>query len=97
MLQILLSFVFLTSNLLPLYSLNLQIFLDEKAAIETRHQNCMSATDVAKHLEERDCGHKAETSKLKGQIAELLDEKEQRECQLKETKELLVTSEAEAS
>jgi DNA repair exonuclease SbcCD ATPase subunit len=53
--------------------------------------------DVAKQLDERDAGYKAEITKLKGQIAELLDEKEQREGQLKKTQELLVTSEAEAS
>jgi hypothetical protein len=34
---------------------------------------------------------------LKGQVAELLDEKEQRGGQLNKTQELLVTSEAEAS
>jgi hypothetical protein len=32
--------------------------------------------DVAKQLDERDAGYKAEISKLQGQIAELLDEKE---------------------
>jgi hypothetical protein len=52
---------------------------------------------VAKQLDERDAGHKAEISKLQGQIAELLDEKEQRDGQLKKTQEMLVTSEAEAS
>jgi hypothetical protein len=36
-------------------------------------------------------------SKLQGRIAELLDEKEQREGQLKKTQDALVTSEAEAS
>jgi DNA repair exonuclease SbcCD ATPase subunit len=53
--------------------------------------------DVAKQLDERDAGHKAEIDQLKGQIAELLDEKEQRDGQLKKTQEMLVTSEAEAS
>jgi chromosome segregation ATPase len=53
--------------------------------------------DLAKQLDERDAGYKAEISKLRGQVAELLDEKEQREGQLKKTQEMLVTSEAEAS
>jgi chromosome segregation ATPase len=57
----------------------------------------MSAADVAKQLEERDAEYKAKITKLKGPIAVLLDEKEQREGQLKKTKELLVTSEAEVS
>jgi hypothetical protein len=35
--------------------------------------------DVAKQLDERDAGHKAKVEELKGRIAELLDEKEQRE------------------
>jgi chromosome segregation ATPase len=53
--------------------------------------------DVAKQLDERDAGYKAKISKLQGQVAELLDEKEQREGQLKKVQGLLVTSEAEAS
>jgi chromosome segregation ATPase len=53
--------------------------------------------DVAKQLDERDAGYKAEIDQLKGRIAELVDEKEQREGQLKKTQELLITSEAEAS
>jgi hypothetical protein len=53
--------------------------------------------DVAKQLDERDAGYKAEIDQLKGRIAELLDEKEQREGQLKKVQGLLVTSEAEAS
>jgi chromosome segregation ATPase len=53
--------------------------------------------DVAKQLDERDADHKAEIEQLKGQIAELLDEKEQREGQLKKVQGLLVTSEADAS
>jgi hypothetical protein len=53
--------------------------------------------DVAKQLDERDAGHKAEIEQLKGRIAELLDEKEQREGQLKKVQGLLVTSEADAS
>jgi hypothetical protein len=53
--------------------------------------------DVAKQLDERDAGHKAEIEQLKGQIAELLDKKEQREGQLKKVQGLLVTSEADAS
>jgi hypothetical protein len=52
--------------------------------------------DVAKQLDERDAGHKAEIEQLKGRIAELLDEKEQREGQLKKVQGLLVTSEADA-
>jgi chromosome segregation ATPase len=53
--------------------------------------------DVAKQLDERDAAHKAEVEELKGRVAELLEEKEQREGQLKKTQELLVTSETEAS
>jgi hypothetical protein len=47
-------------------------------------------------VEEREADYKAEITKLKSQIVGLLDE-EQREGQLKNTQELLVTSEAEAS
>jgi DNA repair exonuclease SbcCD ATPase subunit len=57
----------------------------------------VSSEDVAKQLDERDAGYKAEIDQLKGRIAELLDEKEQREGQLKKVQGLLVTSEAEAS
>jgi hypothetical protein len=39
--------------------------------------------DVAKRLDERDVAHKTEVEQLKGQIAELLDEKEERDGQLK--------------
>jgi hypothetical protein len=53
--------------------------------------------DVAKQLDERDAAHKAEVEQLKGQITELLDEKEEREGQLKKAQGLLVTSEADAS
>jgi chromosome segregation ATPase len=53
--------------------------------------------DVAKQLDERDAGHKAEIEQLKGRIAELLDETEQREGQLKKVQGLLITSEADAS
>jgi chromosome segregation ATPase len=53
--------------------------------------------DVAKQLDERDAGYKAEISKLQNQVAELLDEKAQREGQLKKVQGLLVTSEAKAS
>jgi chromosome segregation ATPase len=53
--------------------------------------------DVAKQLDERDAGYKAEIDQLKGRIVELMDEKEQREGQLKKTWGLLITSEAEAS
>jgi chromosome segregation ATPase len=57
----------------------------------------VSSVDLAKQLDERDTGYKAEIYRLQGQVAELLEEKEQREGQLKKTQELLVTSEAEAS
>jgi chromosome segregation ATPase len=53
--------------------------------------------DVAKQLDDRDAAHKAEVEQLKGRVAELLEEKEQREGQLKKAQELLVTSEADAS
>jgi chromosome segregation ATPase len=53
--------------------------------------------DVAKQLDDQDTAHKAEVEQLKGRIAELLEEKEQREGQLKKTQELLVASEADAS
>jgi predicted nucleic acid-binding Zn-ribbon protein len=53
--------------------------------------------DVAKQLDDRDVAHKAETEQLKGRIAELLEEKEQREGQLKKTQDLLVASETDAS
>jgi chromosome segregation ATPase len=53
--------------------------------------------DVAKQLEDRDAPHKAEVEQLKGRVAELLEEKEQREGQLKKAQELLVTSETDAS
>jgi uncharacterized protein (DUF342 family) len=53
--------------------------------------------DVAKQLDERDAVHKAEVEQLKSRITELLDEKEEREGQLKEVQGLLVTSEADAS
>jgi chromosome segregation ATPase len=52
---------------------------------------------VAKQLEERDADHLAEISQLQSCIVELLDEKEQREGQLKKTQETLVIFEAEAS
>jgi hypothetical protein len=47
--------------------------------------------DVAKQLDKRDAGYKAEITQLKGRIAELLDEKEQRDGELKKTQEMLVT------
>jgi hypothetical protein len=53
--------------------------------------------DVAKQLDDRDASHKAEVEQLKGRIAELLEEKEQREGQLKKTQDLLVASETDAS
>jgi chromosome segregation ATPase len=83
-----------SSNLKSFY---LQILADEKAALESRHQDCVSSVDVAKQLDERDAAHKAEVEQLKGRIAELLDEKEEREGQLKKVQGLLVTSEADAS
>jgi chromosome segregation ATPase len=57
----------------------------------------MSSVDVAKQLDERDAAHKAETDQLKSRIAELLEEKEQREGLLKKTQDLLVASETDAS
>jgi chromosome segregation ATPase len=53
--------------------------------------------DVAKQLDDRDAAHKVEVEQLKGRIAELLEEKEHREGQLKKAQELLVTSETDAS
>jgi hypothetical protein len=75
----------------------LQIFSDDKAALEARHQDCTSSVDVAKQLDDRDATHKVEIEQLKGRIAELLEEKEQREGQLKKAQELHVTSETDAS
>jgi hypothetical protein len=57
----------------------------------------MPSVDVAKQLDKRDAAHKAEVEQLKGRVAELLEEKEQREGQLKKAQELLVTSETDAS
>jgi hypothetical protein len=65
--------------------------------LEARHQDCVSSVDVAKQLDERDAAHKAEVEELKGRVAALLEEKEQREGQLKKAQELLVTSETDAS
>jgi hypothetical protein len=67
----------------PFLFFYLQILVDEKTALEARHRDCVSSVDVAKQLDERDAGYKAELDQLKGQIAELLDEKGQREGQLK--------------
>jgi hypothetical protein len=53
--------------------------------------------DVAKQLDDRDAAHKTEVEQLRGRIAELLEEKEQREGQLKKAQELLVTSETDAA
>jgi hypothetical protein len=53
--------------------------------------------DVAKWLDERDVTHKAEVEQLKGQIAEFLDKKEERDGQLKKVQGLLATSEADAA
>jgi outer membrane protein TolC len=86
---------------LPLSSIftlfGLQILADEKAALEARHQDCTPSVDVAKQLDDRDAAHKVEVEQLKGRVAELLEEKEQREGQLKKTQELLVASETDAS
>jgi septal ring factor EnvC (AmiA/AmiB activator) len=79
------------------FSLTSKIFADEKAALEARHQDCTSSVDVAKQLDDRDAAHKSETDQLKSRIAELLEEKEQREGQLKKAQDLLVTSEADAA
>jgi hypothetical protein len=57
----------------------------------------VSSVDVAKQLDERDVAHKAEVEQLKSRITELLDEKEEREGQLKKVQGLLVTLEADAS
>jgi hypothetical protein len=65
--------------------------------LEERHQDCVSSVDVAKQLDDRDAAHKAKVEQLKGRVAELLEEKEQREGQLQKAQELLVTSEADAS
>jgi hypothetical protein len=53
--------------------------------------------DVAKRLDEWDVTHKAKVEQLKGWIAELLDEKEERDGQLKKVQGLLATSEADAA
>jgi chromosome segregation ATPase len=65
--------------------------------MEARHQDCTPSVDVAKQLDDRDTAHKAEVEQLKGRVAELLEEKEQREGQLKKAQDLLVTFEADAS
>jgi hypothetical protein len=57
----------------------------------------MSSVDVAKQLDDRDAAHKAEIEQLKSRNTELLEEKEQREGQLKKTQDLLVASETDAS
>jgi hypothetical protein len=49
--------------------------------------------DVAKQLDERDAAHKAEVEQLKSQITELLDEKKERDGQLKKVQGLLATLE----
>jgi hypothetical protein len=48
---------------------------NEKSALELRHQGCVSAADMGKQREERDTAR----------IQELLDEKEERDGQLKKT------------
>jgi hypothetical protein len=57
----------------------------------------VSSVDVAKRLDERDAAHKTKVDQLKGQIAELLDEKEERDGQLKKVQGLLATSEVDAA
>jgi hypothetical protein len=57
----------------------------------------VSSVDVAKQLDNQDAAHKAEVEQLKGWVAELLEEKEQREGQLKKAQELLVISKTDAS
>jgi chromosome segregation ATPase len=51
--------------------------------------------DVAKQLDERDTAHKTEVEQLKSRITELLDEKEERDGQLKKVQGLLATLEAD--
>jgi hypothetical protein len=48
-------------------------------------------------LDDRDAAHRVEVEQLKGRVVELLEEKEQREGQLKKTQELLIASETDAS
>jgi hypothetical protein len=50
----------------------------------------VSSVDVAKCLDERDAAHKTEAEQLKGRIAELLDEKEERDGQLKKVQGCLL-------
>jgi chromosome segregation ATPase len=90
---------FQTSNFLILLTSNPFDFksLQMKAALEARHQDCVSSADVAKQLDERDAAHKAEVEQLKSRITELLDEKEERDGQLKKVQGLLATSEADAA
>jgi hypothetical protein len=57
----------------------------------------MPSVDVVKQLDDRDAAHKVEIEQLKGRVAELLEEKEQREGQLKKIQDLLVASETDAS
>jgi hypothetical protein len=57
----------------------------------------MPSVDMAKQLDERDAAHKAEVEQLKSRITELLDEKEERDGQLKKVQGLLATSEADAA
>jgi hypothetical protein len=52
--------------------------------------------DVAKQLDDRDAAHKVEVEQLNSRIADLLEEKEQSEGQLKKAQGLLVTSETDA-
>jgi hypothetical protein len=56
----------------------------------------MPSVDVAKQLDDRDAAHKIEVEQLKSWVAKHLEEKEQREGQLKKAQELLVTSETNA-
>jgi septal ring factor EnvC (AmiA/AmiB activator) len=79
------------------FSLTSKNFADEKAALEARHQDCTSSVDVAKQLDDRDAAHKTEVEQLKSRIAELLEDKEQSDGQLKKARDLLVISEADAA
>jgi predicted nucleic acid-binding Zn-ribbon protein len=53
--------------------------------------------DVVKQLDDRDAARKVEVEQLKSRIAELLEEKEQSEGQVKKAQELLVTYETDVS
>jgi hypothetical protein len=52
---------------------------------------------MAKRLDKRNAAHKTKVDQLKSQITDLLDEKEERDGQLKKVQGLLATSEADAA